>query len=105
MFIDHAHHYEIAETRSNGTRNVIVRRRIGDLSAIVAQERIPDGLILLRIEAERLVFRFAYAPDDQAFHELATGATRYLSSEVAGVYAKSGNRMGSPPATLMLKAE
>ena len=84
VLMNEAHHYEIAVTRSAGSRAIVVRRRIGDLCAVVAQEQIGDGVIELRITAEPMQYSFAYSLDGQPPHVLATGATRYLSSEVAG---------------------
>jgi xylan 1,4-beta-xylosidase len=84
------HHYEIAVTRLAGRRCVIVRRRIGSLAAIVAQERIGAGPVTLEIEAHPEMFTFSYAPQGREPRALAQGETRYLSSEVArtftGVY-------------------
>ena len=77
------HHYEIAVTRLAGQRKVIVRRRIGDLSAIVAQENIADGPITLQIDAQKAQYAFGYALGDQGVRQIATGSTRYLTVEVA----------------------
>jgi xylan 1,4-beta-xylosidase len=104
--MNEAHHYEIAVTVRGGARCVIVRRRIGDLSAVVAQENIPDGIVELQINAERKQYSFAYSLDGQSFSVLATGSTRYLSSEVAGgftgvyfaMYATGNGRPASTPA-------
>jgi alpha-N-arabinofuranosidase len=100
------HHYEIAVTRSNSERMIIVRRRIGDLVAIVAQERLLAGPVLLMIDAEPDKYTFSYAYPEQQPRPLATGATRYLSSEVAGgftgvyfgMYATSNNNGRTNPA-------
>jgi alpha-N-arabinofuranosidase len=104
--MNEAHHYEIAVTMRGGARCVIVRRRIGDLSAVVAQETIPDGIVELQIHAERKQYTFAYSLDGQSFNILATGSTRYLSSEVAGgftgvyfaMYATGSGRPATTPA-------
>jgi alpha-N-arabinofuranosidase len=84
VLMNDSHHYEIGVTLHNGTRGVFVRRRIGDLTAIVAQESIPAGLITLHLEADANQYTFSYECEDGITHVLATGATRYLSSEVAG---------------------
>lgn len=78
------HHCEIAVTLRNGMRCIIVRRRIGDLSAEVVQESISDGLINLQIAANALQYSFAYALNGITSRELATATSRYLSTEVAG---------------------
>src|SRR5579875_203446 len=100
------HHYEIALTLIDGVRSVIVRRRIGDLVAIVASQATGDGPIVLEIQADAEMYTFVYTQPGQAPRMLATGATRYLSSEVAasftGVYlgmcATGRGRVSSAPA-------
>lgn len=93
VIMNNTHHYEIALTLVDGPgaaeRAIIVRRRIGDLQAVVAQHPYAGGTVLLRIEATRheYAFSFAEAPaagDEPAFQKLATGQCRYLSSETAG---------------------
>jgi xylan 1,4-beta-xylosidase len=106
VLMNEAHHYEIAVTLDGEERCVMVRRHIGDLSAIVAQEKIPAGLIHLQIQADKLHYTFMYAQDGQPPRTLATGATRYLSSEVAGgftgvyfgLYATGNGRAAATPA-------
>jgi xylan 1,4-beta-xylosidase len=78
------HHYEIAVTRRQGERRVIVHRRIGSLAAVVAQKPLGPGPVILRIDADRDLYRFSYARAGQERQALATGETRYLSTEVAG---------------------
>jgi xylan 1,4-beta-xylosidase len=78
------HHYEIAVTQEQGNRCIIVRRRIGDLVVIVARAMIEAGSVELEIEAEPDTYTFLYALAGQPARKVATGATRYLSSEVAG---------------------
>lgn len=78
------HHYEIAVVFDQGNRDVIVRKSIGDLSAVVARENLADGDVTLRIEADADQYHFSYATANEAFQTLASGMTRYLTSEVAG---------------------
>jgi alpha-N-arabinofuranosidase len=100
------HHYEIAVTLENGKRCVIVRRRIGDLVAIVARDVIEEGPIELEIEAEKDNYSFLYAYAGGQMKRMASGATRYLSTEVAGgftgvyfgMYAKSNGERRTGPA-------
>lgn len=84
ILMNNSHHYEIAVGFQNGTRCVFVRRRIGDLAAVVAQETIDAGLIELQIESDLDRYIFSYRLHGQPFREMAAGANRYLSSEVAG---------------------
>jgi alpha-N-arabinofuranosidase len=84
VLMNDTHHDEIAVGWSDGGRCVFVRRRIGDLSKVVAQERIPDGHVVLQIQADRARYIFSYALDGNSPRILARNTTRYLSSEVAG---------------------
>ncbi len=106
VMMNERHHYELAVTLAKGTRRVVVRRRVGDLSVMPACEKIGGDKVRLRIEADRDTYRFSYSPDGRGFKEIARAQTRYLSSEVAGgwtgVYlgmyaaAGSGAKSGSP---------
>jgi xylan 1,4-beta-xylosidase len=106
VLMNEKHHYEIAVGYQNNERIIFVRRRIGDLSAIVAQETLPAGLTILQIEATPEHYTFSYAPEGEAPRSLATGSTRYLSSEVAGgftgvyfgMFASGGGQPASTPA-------
>ncbi len=100
------HHYEIAITCLHGNRALIVRRRIGDLVAIVAQETVQEGPIELEIQADSKKYTFSYTIAGQPTRKLATGATRYLATEVAGgftgvyigMYATSNGDTRTSPA-------
>ena len=80
---------------------VIVRRRIGSLSAEVANVPAPAGPVTLSIVAEPQSYRFLLG--DQA---LAEGETKFLSTEVAGgftgvyfaMYATGNGLRSSTPA-------
>jgi alpha-N-arabinofuranosidase len=101
------HHYEVAVTRRNGQRYVTVRRRIGSLQSLVAQEILnEDGPIELQIRADRDWYRFFFKSQDGQPVPLAEGETRYLSTEVAGgftgvyigMYATGNGQPSSKPA-------
>jgi xylan 1,4-beta-xylosidase len=106
VLMNNCHHYEIALTRLNGERQIIVRRRIGDLSAIVERATIRTDMVELSIQAHADRYVFAYAPPGTPARELATGSTRYLSTEVAGgftgvyfgLYATGNRDGGAQPA-------
>ncbi|HXR66807.1 MAG TPA: glycoside hydrolase family 43 protein [Ktedonobacteraceae bacterium] len=106
VLMNNQHHYEIAFTRLEGRTQVIVRRRIGDLSALVACEPVNAETLELTIQADADTYTFAYALPGQDAYILATGSTRYLASEVAGgftgvylgMYATSNGQGRSEPA-------
>jgi xylan 1,4-beta-xylosidase len=84
VLMNEKHHYEIGLRYGDAGRVVFVRKRIGDLAAVVAEEMIPEGLVELHIEAEESSYHFAFALSGEQPKILASGESRYLSSEVAG---------------------
>jgi alpha-N-arabinofuranosidase len=82
---DDGHHYEVAVTRRDGRRVVVVRRRIGDLVVEVGARAVEAGPVRLRISATEEKYSFHYGSGTQGqYEQLAQGDTRYLSTEVAG---------------------
>lgn len=106
VFMNENHHYEVAITRRAGQRCVIVRRRIGSLCAVVAQRPLEPGRITLAVEADYHFYIFRCGPPDGDMQTLATGETRYLSTEVAsgftgvyfGLYATGNGQRSATPA-------
>jgi alpha-N-arabinofuranosidase len=106
VFMDEKHHYEIAVIGNVPNRKIIVRRTIGKLSAIVAEEVISAGSVMLEINADKLEYHFKYSVYEDETKEIATGEAKYLSSEVAGgftgvyigLYATGNGRKSSIPA-------
>ncbi len=84
VLMNEQHHYEIGIKYSDNGRIVFVRKRIGDLIAEVASESIPEGMVELQIEADARQYHFAYAIAGNSMKIMASGLSRYLSSEVAG---------------------
>jgi alpha-N-arabinofuranosidase len=84
VLMNERHHYEIAVTRLNGLRQVIVRRRIGSLAAVVAHFNVEPGPLDLQVIANRYEYRFRFAAGGQEFVEAASGEARYLATETAG---------------------
>jgi len=84
VFMDRMHHYEIAVVQNNGICEAILRRRIGDLSAVVARTAVTPGQITLQIQATPTSYTFAFSQNGNGLIHLGAGSTRYLSSEVAG---------------------
>ena len=85
VIMNEEHHYEIF-IRGNdaGQRTVAVRRRIGDLVAIVAEEPVGDGAVVLSINTTPEEYHFGCVVGNGDEKTLASGSTRYLSTEVAG---------------------
>ena len=84
VFMNEKHHFEIAVIGDGSNRKIIVRRTIGTLSAIVAEEVIGQGSVMLEISADKKEYHFKYGIEDAVPKVIAEGETKYLSSEVAG---------------------
>lgn len=84
VFQNYLHHYEIAVVRRQQERVLIVRRTIGSLTAEVASVPVPDGPVTLVVTGTEADYSFAYVTNDTDPVILATGETRYLSTEVGG---------------------
>lgn len=84
VFMNDRHHYDLFVTHRGSQRRVIVRKRVGDLIVEAANQTAPEGILLLKITADESAYRFWVGSETTPLQELATGETRYLSSEVAG---------------------
>lgn len=84
VFMDEKHHNEIAVMGDGLGRKIILRRTIGKLSAIVAENVIGKGNVILEVSADKNEYHFKYAIGDDVPKLIADGETKYLSSEVAG---------------------
>jgi alpha-N-arabinofuranosidase len=83
-FYQEEHHYEIAKVWGEKGPRLIVRRRVGDLQAIVADIPSPTGPIELFIQADKKLYHLGYI-DGGELRILATGRTQHLSCEAAPV--------------------
>ncbi|GAB3031759.1 glycoside hydrolase family 43 protein [Natronobiforma cellulositropha] len=83
LFYDERHHYALALTRREGERRVVVRLRIGDATAVVADRDCPAGAVDLTVEGTPETYRFGFEANGSRT-SLASASTRYLSTEVAG---------------------
>jgi len=77
-------HYEIYVSIQETGRKIEVRRRIGDLTAVVWSEPIHSGAVTVWIASDPENYRFGYRDENSEEHEVASGSTRFLSTEVAG---------------------
>jgi len=106
VFMNDQHHYEVAVRRVGGQRCIIARRQIGSLRSVVAIAELPPGPVTLSVTASASEYTLAYATGDSAPRTLATGETRYLSTEVAGgftgvylaMYATGNGQPSTTPA-------
>jgi xylan 1,4-beta-xylosidase len=106
VFMNERFHYEIALTCQEGSRKVILRRRIGSLWKIELEEVYEGNEILLGLEADPSQYSFYYSLPGGDRKPFGTGECYLLSSEVAGgftgiyfgLYATGNGRPCSVPA-------
>jgi len=84
IYMNPGHHYEIVMTRLNDENCVIVRRRIGSLSAVEAKIPIDTERFSLRIDGDQEWYRFFYAPYEGKMKQIGMGEAAYLTTEVGG---------------------
>lgn len=84
LFQNEDHHYELSTIFHDNERYVAVRQKIGVLVSTVKKHLLPDGLVTLIIQATPTEYHFFYRVSDDKPIYIATGRTRYLSTEVAG---------------------
>ncbi|MFW6308799.1 MAG: glycoside hydrolase family 43 protein, partial [bacterium] len=83
VFMNENHHYEIAISKINDNKKIIVRRRIGSLQTVTADEIVEEGSVILKVKADKNKYYFSYEQNNETLL-MDDGETRYLSSEVAG---------------------
>ncbi len=106
VFMNEKHHYEIAVIGDALGRKIILRRTIGKLSAIVSENIIGQGKVILEVSADKNEYHFKYDIGDGMHKVIGDGETKYLSSEVAGgftgvyigLYATGNGMKNSVPA-------
>ena len=86
VYMNPAHHYEIARIMRDGRDCVILRRRIGALCAVEKAVPCHGGTVTLRLSCDRYWYRFAFAEDGGAMQEIGAGETQYLTTEAGGCF-------------------
>ncbi|WP_123039618.1 glycoside hydrolase family 43 protein [Cohnella candidum] len=84
VYRDEKFHYEIALAHRNGTRKVILRRRVGSLWKVELEEDYDASEIVLGIEADASRYSFYFASPGGERKTFGFGECSFLSSEVAG---------------------
>ncbi len=87
VFQTASYRYDIVVARRLGRRVAFLRRRVLDLLAENRPVDLPPGLVRLRVDADPDRYRFSVTDDSGASHHLGSGATRLISSELAGAWS------------------
>jgi hypothetical protein len=100
VWMNPSHHYDIFVVRREGRRHVAVRRRIGGLAAVVADEVIGDGAVTLSVRADR--DGYTSRPRWRAASPACT--SRCMPRETAGRAPRRRSSTGSTTARGLLTA-
>lgn len=84
VYKSEAFHYDIALTRRNGRRVVRLRRRVASLCQVDAELPVPDGPLVIGLEADATHYRCFFQPPGAEPTWLGRGECALLSTEVAG---------------------
>jgi alpha-N-arabinofuranosidase len=106
VFMNERFHYEIALGIRNGVKKVFVRRRIGSLWKVEAEQEYSHHSIILSVQADAENYLFAFQQPSGESIILGPGECSLLSTEVAGgftgvyfgLYATGNGRNSSTPA-------
>ena len=76
------HHYDFGITNHGGRLRLLLRKHVGDMET-TDMYSLPEceTYILLRIEADRLEYRFSAGPDGEHMQYFGSGRTQLLSTE------------------------
>ena len=86
IFMNRNHHYEIAITRINEMKQLLLRRRIGSLWKVEWQLPYQRESVLLQIEADKEWYRFSFAEPGVEWQLAGKGEAAYLTAEVGGAF-------------------
>lgn len=84
IYMNASHHYEIALTRLEGQRVIIVRRSIGSLWKIEAMIPYEKDHVVLELAGNEEWYTFGYGEKETTINQLGQGETAYLTTEVGG---------------------
>lgn len=86
IYMNPAHHYEIAKTMLDGKACVILRRRIGSLQAIETVVPCDAEHLTLRLVCTRERYEFFFSAAESAMTSVGSGETNYLTTEAGGCF-------------------
>lgn len=106
VFMNHSFHYEIALMCHEGTKKVILRRRLGSLWKVEQEVVYEDTSIIFSITANPKHYTFSYSQPGSNEYILGAGECGMLATEVAGgftgvffgMYATGNGKRCSQPA-------
>lgn len=76
--------YRIFKVRENGKNYIVVKKIADDFIQIAYKKEIIDGMVLIKIKADKEKYEFYYAVGDEDMEYACSASTRFVSCELAG---------------------
>ncbi len=86
IYLNNKHHYELFLTVIDGQRVVAFRRQIGSLWKIENIIPYDNSEIYLKLDASKEYYKFSFSSDGVNYDEVGIGETKYLTTEVGGIF-------------------
>jgi xylan 1,4-beta-xylosidase len=86
VLMSNRYHYEVGVVLRGGVRQAIVRRRTGDVHAIVRSEPARQGPYILTVNADPENYTFTFAGTEWREQQLASLEVRAVADELAGTF-------------------
>lgn len=88
VFMNERYHYEICVTMINGIRQIILRKRIGDVTEIVGRLNYSEDKVILGIKSDKQNYQLycdlSSTSQEENIIVIGSGECGFLSTEVAG---------------------
>lgn len=85
VLMNERHHYELALTNIRGQRSVLLRKRVGSIWMVAAEQEYADKAIMLEVHANRKSYTFGYrVSQEEPLVVLGDAECSLLATEVAG---------------------
>jgi alpha-N-arabinofuranosidase len=107
IFITGEFYYKVVKKKINSRYKLTLEKRADDFFQIVASVEVKDGAIYIKVEADRLQYRFYYGYTEEEKILLGSASTRFLACEVVGrgftgtytgIYASGKGKKSTAPA-------
>lgn len=82
IFHTNEHHYDLMVTKREGKRCAVLRKQVGDMRTESRPLFFPEkGALLLKVESDKLEYRFFAGADENSLKMVGRGRTQLLSTE------------------------
>lgn len=84
IYLKHDFMYRFYKIKEKGKNYLVLEKLAEDFNQIVYREETSDGIINIKIQADKEKYTFSYSINESPFKTIATASTRFLCCEVAG---------------------